>query len=581
MVVSGFMRYLALACDYDGTLATAGKVSGKTVTSLELVAASGRRLVLVTGRELNDLASTFDRLDLFEYIVAENGAVLHQPGSRTTTLLGALPPAPFVDRLRASGVDPLFIGRVIVATREPHEKAVLDAIRDLGLELQVIFNKGAVMVLPAGVNKATGLLQALARMQLSTHNVVGIGDAENDHAFITSCEFSVAVANALPVLKDHADFVTDGHHGAGVEQLIEHLVADDLRTLERGVTRHDILLGTDPAGENVSIHPYRVNMLAAGPSGSGKSTLSTALLERLAAHGYQFCVIDPEGDYETHDDAVSIGDQHRAPSIDEVIQLLEEPSQSVAVNLLGLKLEDRPAYFASLLTRLLELRMRTGRPHCLVVDEAHHLFPSTWDLASLSLPQELDGLLLITVHPETVSAAALGVIERVVAVGENAGDTIAKFCKATARPLPGAVPELQTGEVLFWRVDGQRPPVNIQVAPGSREHRRHQRKYAEGDLGEDRSFYFRGPEGKLNLRAQNLGLFLQLADGVDDGTWLYHLRRGDYTRWFREVIKDERLAEQAARLEHAADTSATYSRERIRAAIEAEYTMPESGFSTG
>src|SRR6266446_10126510 len=51
---------------------------------------------------------------------------------------------------------------------------------------------------------------------------------------------------------------------------------------------------------------------------------------------------------------------------------------------------------------------------------------------------------------------------------------------------------------------------------------RHSRKYAEGELGEDKSFYFRGQEGSLNLRAQNLVLFLQIAEGVDDGTWLYH-----------------------------------------------------------
>ena len=93
-------------------------------------------------------------------------------------------------------------------TFEPHEKEALEGIHALGLELQIIFNKGSVMVFPTGVNKATGLKAALKEMGLSPHNVIGVGDAENDHAFMELCERSVAVANALPVLKEKADLVT-------------------------------------------------------------------------------------------------------------------------------------------------------------------------------------------------------------------------------------------------------------------------------------------------------------------------------------------------------------------------------------
>src|SRR5207253_1677558 len=122
------------------------------------------------------------------------------------------PPAVFAETLRQRGVSPISVGRVIVATWEPHEQVVLATIRDLGLELQVIFNKGAVMVLPAGVNKASGLAAALKALELSPHEVVGVGDAENDHALLTLCECGVAVANALPALKERADLVTQGNH---------------------------------------------------------------------------------------------------------------------------------------------------------------------------------------------------------------------------------------------------------------------------------------------------------------------------------------------------------------------------------
>ena len=214
------MRYLALCTDYDGTLATDGQLLPDTVQALERLLASGRRLVLVTGRELDDLQKVCQRLDLFEYVVAENGALLFEPSTGEETPLAAPPTEDFVTLLRQRGVGPISVGRVIVATWEPHETAVLATIRDLGLELQVIFNKGAVMILPAGVNKATGLAAALKRMGLSAHNAVGVGDAENDHAFFDYCGFSAAVANALPAVKEHAKCVLQGSHGRGVEELI-------------------------------------------------------------------------------------------------------------------------------------------------------------------------------------------------------------------------------------------------------------------------------------------------------------------------------------------------------------------------
>jgi hydroxymethylpyrimidine pyrophosphatase-like HAD family hydrolase len=166
--------FVALAADYDGTLASDGVVPSATLATLEDVRRSGRRLLRVTGRELPDLKSCFPALDLFDLVVAENGALLFDPRSEEETLLGPPPNVELVRRLEAAGVEPLSVGRSIIATWEPNELAVLAAIHQLGLEQQVIFNKGAVMVLAAGVNKATGLAHALERLRLSPHNVVGI-----------------------------------------------------------------------------------------------------------------------------------------------------------------------------------------------------------------------------------------------------------------------------------------------------------------------------------------------------------------------------------------------------------------------
>lgn len=245
------MRYFALATDYDGTLAHDGVVSPTTITALEQLRTTGRMLILVTGRELGDLLRVFPRIDLFDRVVAENGALIYTPATREELPLADPPPEAFVAALRAQGVTPLSVGRVIVATWHPNETVVLNTIRDLGLEHQVIFNKGAVMVLPPGINKAAGLGAALDQLGLSAHNVVGIGDAENDHAFMSLCECSVAVANALPMVKQHADYVTHGDHGDGVAELIAGLAADDLRALDPRLTRHHLLLGTraDQGGE--------------------------------------------------------------------------------------------------------------------------------------------------------------------------------------------------------------------------------------------------------------------------------------------------------------------------------------------
>jgi HAD superfamily hydrolase (TIGR01484 family) len=568
------MRFLALATDYDGTLATHGSVDETTRVALVRLKESGRRLILVTGRELDELLAVFPHTELFDRVVAENGALLYRPAEREEKVLGERPTEAFVEALRARGVGPLSVGRVIVATWEPHQAVVLEVIKELGLELQVIFNKGAVMVLPSGVNKATGLAAALEELGLSPHNVVGVGDAENDHAFLAFCECAVAVANALPTLKERADYVTSGDHGAGVVELIDKLIRDDMAEVSAKLARHAILLGTRDDGTEVTIEPYGINVLVAGTSGSGKSTITTGLLERLSEKGYQFAIIDPEGDYSTLPGAVVLGDPHRAPTVEEVLELLGSPRLNAVVNLLGIALEHRPAFFMELLPRLQELRARTGRPHWVIVDEAHHLLPSSWIPANLTVPQQLQGMLLITVHPESVAPAILSSVNLVLAVGESPEKTIRDFCKVISEEPPEPVSVvLKSGEVLAWR-RGEDRPVHVRTTPPRTERIRHSRKYAEGELGPDRSFRFRGPDGKLNLRAQNLGLFLQMADGVDDATWLYHLRRGDYSRWFREEIKDDGLADEARQVEQREDASPQESRAAIRAAIERRYTLP-------
>jgi hydroxymethylpyrimidine pyrophosphatase-like HAD family hydrolase len=179
----------------------------------------------VTGRRIDDLIRVFPEVGTFDRVVAENGPVLYRPKSLQTRVLSQAPPAAFVDELRRRGVQPLTVGQVFVATEEPNERIVLDVIHTQGLDLQVILNKGSVMVLPASVDKATGLRVALEELGISPQNVVGIGDAENDEAFIAMCGLRVAVANALDSLKMRADQVTRAENGVGVREVIDSLIS--------------------------------------------------------------------------------------------------------------------------------------------------------------------------------------------------------------------------------------------------------------------------------------------------------------------------------------------------------------------
>ncbi len=565
------MYILALATDYDETLAEHGIISDETYAALERLAKTGRKLILVTGRELDDLEQVFPRLDIFDKIVAENGALLYTPASKTERVLALAPPIKLVERLQGLGVTPLSVGRSIVATWEPHENVALEVIKELGLELEIIFNKGAVMILPSGINKATGLAAALKDLGLSPHNVIGVGDAQNDHAFLRMVGHGVAVANALPEVKETADYVTQGSRGAGVVELIDRLVSLDGRFVE--TSRHLVTVGADFSGEVLHLAPYGGGVLISGTSGIGKSTLAIALTERFVEHDFQFCVFDPEGDYEELENVVMVGGADDAPSEREILDLLAKSSNNVVVNMLGLKTEERPDYFAKLIPQLVSMRARTGRPHWLIIDEAHHLLPKARDGASLAMPKSLAATILITVHPDLVSPDLLAEIETVISLGPEADKVIATFCAATGTGVPQGNAPPEHDKVLFWhRSEGDRIR-EIEVGQPRQVRKRHRRKYAEGDLG-DHSFYFRGPDGKLKLKAQNLMMFIHLAEGIDDGTWEHHLRARDYSAWFRDKVKDDELADEAGAVEVDAGLDSHQSRDAIIEAVRRRYTVP-------
>jgi hydroxymethylpyrimidine pyrophosphatase-like HAD family hydrolase len=193
------------------------------VTALRRLRTAGWLLLLVTGRMVDDLVSVFPEVEVCDLMVAENGALLYNPSARSTKTLARPPTPAFLDELRRRGV-PFSIGQAMVATTAAYEEPVRDVIQQLGLELELAFNKGAVMVLPRGIDKRSGLQAALDELGLAPAQVVGVGDGENDQPFLELCGRSVAVANSVPALLRSADLVTQAERGAGVQELVRRLL---------------------------------------------------------------------------------------------------------------------------------------------------------------------------------------------------------------------------------------------------------------------------------------------------------------------------------------------------------------------
>ena len=261
-------------------------------------------------------------------------------------------------------------------------------------------------------------------------------------------------------------------------------------------------------------HPGRQIVCIAGDGGFTMlmGELATGLLERLGERGYQLCVIDPEGDYENFPQAIVLGTAQDGPSHAEILTALANPNNHVVVNLVGLPLQDRPSFFLTLLPKLQELRSKSGRPHWMLVDETHHLLPVDGNPTTPGLMKDLAGMIYVTVHPDHIEHSILKTVDIVFALGKSPDETLKQYCAAIQQPAPAATAaRLQPGRAIMWnRASGETPFV-LEIAPSTIERRRHRRKYAEGELPPEQSFYFRGPAGQLNLRAHTLLLSMRSA----------------------------------------------------------------------
>ncbi len=216
----------AIACDYDGTGASDGHLAPEVAEALHAAHDAGIVTLLVTGRVLDDLRAARVDFSAFDAVVAENGAVAWLRESDRTIVLATPPSEQLLGRLRGARV-PFRAGAVIAGTWDTHVPELYAVIRDTGADLQLVFNRSAVMLLPSAINKAVGTQRALDALGRSPRNLIAFGDAENDLPLFALAELAVAARGAVPAVAAAADDQMRLPGAAGVADWVRRL-------LERG-----------------------------------------------------------------------------------------------------------------------------------------------------------------------------------------------------------------------------------------------------------------------------------------------------------------------------------------------------------
>jgi HAD superfamily hydrolase (TIGR01484 family) len=559
------MHFLALAVDYDGTIAHNGSVSPEVQAALALLKNSGRKLLLVTGRELQALKHNFPQLALFDRVIAENGAVLYDPMTDMDELITDSASTELVRCLREKGVAPLSVGRSVIATWHPFEEAVINSIRDLGLELQMTFNKDAIMVLPPGVNKAFGLRAALRSLGICEQNVVGVGDAENDHSFLSICGCSAAVSNAIASIKSCVDIRLEHDHGQGVIELVDLLLHKDCALVP--VDRVGMHLGQGDNARDLWLPPDSI-LLIVGNSGAGKSSYVTWLTERMVQAHQGFCIVDPEGDYLNLKDAVTIGGLTAPPTTEESVHHLLRAELNVVVSALALNAEERIQLFGDLLPFLQALRKASGRPYWLILDEAHYMLPhcAVWPSGFLGNM----GAVIVALDFEQVCPTVLDGVDVLLTLGSTSRHLIEQFARLRQRSCPSFPERTQSLEyACVWDLHDDREVVILDAVRPQQKHHRHSGKYVAGDVGPWHAFYFPA----LGKYAGNLRDFLRLSSLLDDAGLHHHLAAYDFSRWFREVIRDDVLAKQTSLIESDSQLTGENAMGQIARLVQSRYHL--------
>jgi hydroxymethylpyrimidine pyrophosphatase-like HAD family hydrolase/CheY-like chemotaxis protein len=562
-----------LACDLDGTLAKDGIVAPETWDLLHQAKMSGLTLILATGRVIESFIDNGPFAEFFEAIVAEDGAVVFFPRRDIVKLPFGRLSSMVVQRLEELKI-PLERGLSIVATRVPYDEVIHKVLQDINVGVTIEYNNGAVMLLPPGATKGTGLSYALQDLGYSPRNLVACGDAENDCSLLELAELGVAVPNAIPKIKALADVVLSQDSketGTGINVLLRQLLTRrgpvhrqrPERRLVLGYTKESLPVYLDP----LTLVDSRLGIF--GASNSGKSWLAGLLTEELFKLGYQVCIIDPEGDYRamasmTH--SLHLGSSASPlPSIADLINLLEWHTVSMVLDLSTRTPEERLTYVLEFTRALRGLRARRGRPHWFLIDEAQSFCPYDGsEITNLLLDsmQEGLGVGLVSYRPSQLSPLLLGKLDHCLLTRLAIPEELQALEPYLAQFEEGLdvlnqISSLPVGQTFLCSnvfrplTSRMQSPVRFQTGPRSIPHIRHLQKYLRAPLPENKRFYFCIPDGRsLGYSAANLWEFRQILGSVPLNSLMYHQHRGDFEVWLKDVLGDNELARQVHKLDH-------------------------------
>ncbi|MBI4588940.1 MAG: HAD family phosphatase [Candidatus Rokubacteria bacterium] len=552
------MIFKALACDYDGTLASEDRIGAEALAALGQAREAGLRLILVTGRTFFELIRVCERLDLFDAVVAENGGVLYFPRAGAIRDQAPPPPPRLLAELDRRGIS-FQVGRVIVGTARGDEEEVGKALAAAGVSLELVYNRAALMLLPAGVSKGAGVQQVIRALGLSFHDVLALGDAENDFDLFEACGWTGCPANAVPPLTDRADWVFPGEDGTAIARAIVGPILKGLLPAAR-FRRHQIEVGwAAGTSEPVTIPARGINVLIHGDPLSGKSWLAGALVEHLLGRHYAVCVIDPEGDYRVLGrlPGVTWAEIRENASVAGALgQFERDPSACVVVDLSTLPHAKKVQIIETMLALIRRLRRRLGLPHWVVLDEAHYSLHRE-GVADSAIGVEDKGFCLATykaswLRGSVLKAADVWVLARTTAAEELAflRSLLAESSVGSEEPL-SVLRDLPRGEFLLIQSDGAGvpSPLTFVATPRETPHVRHLTKYADSRVSPGRRFLFRRPDGPVVASADSLNAFRAAVAAVEESVLAYHAERGDFSRWVLDVFADPALGSQLRKTE--------------------------------
>lgn len=547
------MRVLAL--DYDGTTAVNDTMDSGVRRAIADARSRRIAVVLVTGRRLADLRRAAGDLHFVDAVVAENGAVLHLPGSGYSTTLGPPPSTALLADLTSRGVAPT-PGECLVEAAAEHAHSVLDVIRSRELPLSILFNRGRLMVLPQAISKATGLREALKILRLSLRSTLAVGDAENDHEMLRASEAGVAVGWGSAALRAIADDVVEGTGPAALPAYLQRVIACGRLPAGRA-SRRRLLLGHTDDGAPFSLAVRGRNVLVAGDARSGKSWVAGLLAEQLILHGYSLCVIDPEGDYrplQALPGVVALGGANPLPRPHDLLQALQHAESSVVIDLSHAHHSEKVQYTQAVLPALAALRQRTGLPHRVIVDEAHYFLDGSRARDLLDLPG--NGYTLVTYRASHLPKAVLDASAVILVTCESDPAEVAalqQLCRSSERveTWRSVLGGLALGEAAALPITEEAGASLRRIHLGVRitHHVRHREKYVDVPVPDARAFVFTTRNASNGARATTLREFAAALRTLAPEALEGHARRGDYSRWLRDVFGDYQLALEVHALE--------------------------------